>query len=69
VRHPLDQVRLEAPIPRPHRNIFCVGKNYSSMPMNSRAAGSIERAIRAVPDAPIVFSKVPESVTGPGDRS
>ncbi|NIP89862.1 MAG: DUF2437 domain-containing protein, partial [Gammaproteobacteria bacterium] len=25
---PLDRVRLLAPIPRPRRNIFCVGKNY-----------------------------------------
>ena len=25
---PLSQVTLEAPIPRPRRNIFCVGKNY-----------------------------------------
>ena len=27
-RSPLDRVALEAPIPRPRRNIFCVGKNY-----------------------------------------
>ena len=25
---PLSQVELEAPIPQPRRNIFCVGKNY-----------------------------------------
>ena len=25
---PLERVALEAPIPRPRRNIFCVGKNY-----------------------------------------
>ena len=25
---PLREVKLEAPIPRPRRNIFCVGKNY-----------------------------------------
>ena len=24
----LDRLRLDAPIPRPRRNIFCVGKNY-----------------------------------------
>jgi len=27
-RVPLAQVRLMAPIPKPARNIFCVGKNY-----------------------------------------
>ncbi|TGV16810.1 hydrolase, partial [Mesorhizobium sp. M4B.F.Ca.ET.143.01.1.1] len=25
---PLAQVEIEAPIPQPRRNIFCVGKNY-----------------------------------------
>src|ERR1700756_2642469 len=25
---PLSEARLDAPIPRPKRNIFCVGKNY-----------------------------------------
>ncbi len=27
-RLPLSEVRLQAPLPRPRRNIFCVGKNY-----------------------------------------
>ncbi len=26
--YPLDRVALEAPIPLPRRNIFCVGQNY-----------------------------------------
>mgnify|MGYP006190134487 CR=1 FL=1 len=26
---PLDRVRLEAPIPRPARNVFCLGRNYA----------------------------------------
>jgi len=65
---PLDQVRLEAPIPRPHRNIFCVGKNYFEHAHEFARSGFDSSAQSgAVPDAPIVFSKVPESVTGPGD--
>ena len=65
---PLDRVRLEAPIPRPHRNIFCVGKNYFEHAHEFARSGFDSSAQSgAVPDAPIVFSKVPESVTGPGD--
>ena len=26
--HAFDEIRLLAPVPRPRRNIFCVGKNY-----------------------------------------
>lgn len=65
---PLDCVRLEAPIPRPHRNIFCVGKNYFEHAHEFARSGFDSSAqAGAVPDAPIIFSKVPESVTGPGD--
>jgi 2-keto-4-pentenoate hydratase/2-oxohepta-3-ene-1,7-dioic acid hydratase in catechol pathway len=65
---PLERVRLEAPIPRPHRNIFCVGKNYFEHAHEFARSGFDSSAQSgAVPDAPIVFSKVPESVTGPGD--
>jgi 2-keto-4-pentenoate hydratase/2-oxohepta-3-ene-1,7-dioic acid hydratase in catechol pathway len=64
---PLDRVRLEAPIPRPHRNIFCVGKNYREQAHEFARSGFDSSAqAGAVPDAPIIFSKVPESVTGPG---
>jgi 2-keto-4-pentenoate hydratase/2-oxohepta-3-ene-1,7-dioic acid hydratase in catechol pathway len=55
----LTDVRLTAPIPRPHRNIFCVGKNYF--------AHAKEFGAGDVPSAPIIFSKVPETVVGPND--
>src|SRR4029450_7391081 len=65
---PLDRVRLEAPIPRPHRNIFCVGKNYFEHAHEFARSGFDSSAqAGAVPDAPIIFSKVAETVTGPGD--
>jgi 2-keto-4-pentenoate hydratase/2-oxohepta-3-ene-1,7-dioic acid hydratase in catechol pathway len=65
---PLDRVRLEAPIPRPHRNIFCVGKNYFEHAHEFARSGFDSSAqAGAVPDAPIIFSKVPETVTGPGE--
>jgi 2-keto-4-pentenoate hydratase/2-oxohepta-3-ene-1,7-dioic acid hydratase in catechol pathway len=52
---PLHEATLLAPIPRPRRNIFCVGKNYRD---HVTEMGSVED----VPAEPIVFSKVPETV-------
>jgi 2-keto-4-pentenoate hydratase/2-oxohepta-3-ene-1,7-dioic acid hydratase in catechol pathway len=64
---PLSRVLLEAPIPLPRRNIFCVGKNYYEHAHEFAKSGfDSSAASGAVPDAPIVFSKVPECVTGPG---
>jgi 2-keto-4-pentenoate hydratase/2-oxohepta-3-ene-1,7-dioic acid hydratase in catechol pathway len=63
---PLAQVTLEAPLPRPRRNIFCVGKNYYEHAHEFAKSGfDSSAASGAVPDAPIIFSKVPECVTGP----
>lgn len=54
----LDEVELLAPIPRPQKNIFCVGKNY--------AAHAIEMGSAAdIPEHPMIFSKAPTTVTGP----
>src|SRR5215471_8549392 len=62
----LAQVALEAPIPRPRRNIFCVGKNYHEHAHEfARSGFDSSAATGAVPDAPIIFSKVPDCVTGP----
>ena len=50
-------VNLLAPIPRPSKNIFCLGKNY--------AAHAKEMGAAELPKYPMVFSKAPTSVTGP----
>ena len=64
---PLDSVNLLAPIPRPARNIFCVGKNYHDHAHEFANSGfDSSAASGAVPKYPIVFSKVPDSVVGPG---
>lgn len=63
----LADVALEAPIPRPFRNIFCVGKNYREHAREFADSGfDSSAADGAVPQAPIIFSKVPETVIGPG---
>lgn len=62
----LAEVCLEAPIPLPRRNVFCVGKNYHDHAHEFNNSGFDSTAPKnAVPDYPIVFSKVPESVIGP----
>jgi 2-keto-4-pentenoate hydratase/2-oxohepta-3-ene-1,7-dioic acid hydratase in catechol pathway len=67
----LAEVRLLAPIPRPHRNIFCVGKNYREHAQEFTKSGfdsSAHSAGEAIPDVPIIFTKVPETVIGSGEE-
>jgi 2-keto-4-pentenoate hydratase/2-oxohepta-3-ene-1,7-dioic acid hydratase in catechol pathway len=66
--HPLDEVRLHAPIPVPRRNIFCVGKNYRDHVLEFGASGydQPDRS-QEMPEHPVIFSKVTTSVTGPFD--
>jgi 2-keto-4-pentenoate hydratase/2-oxohepta-3-ene-1,7-dioic acid hydratase in catechol pathway len=66
---PLEQVQLSAPIPRPRRNVFCVGKNYHAHAKEFAGSGfdSSAKSGGDIPKDPIIFSKVPESVIGPGD--
>lgn len=66
----LQQVQLTAPIPRPRRNVFCVGKNYHAHAKEFAGSGfdSSAKSGGDIPSAPIIFSKVPESVIGPNDN-
>lgn len=60
-------VELLAPVPRPARNIFCVGKNYHEHAKEFAASGFDSSAAKGtVPEAPIVFSKLPETVVKTG---
>jgi 2-keto-4-pentenoate hydratase/2-oxohepta-3-ene-1,7-dioic acid hydratase in catechol pathway len=61
---PLAQARLLAPIPRPRKNILCLGLNYADHAAESSAARG--REIGA-PDHMVVFTKAVTSVTGPTD--
>lgn len=58
----LDNVTLLAPIPRPAKNIMCLGLNYSEHIMETSAASNREAKL---PEHPIVFTKNVTSVTGP----
>ncbi len=65
---PIDKVQLIAPLPRPRRNIFCVGKNYHAHAKEFAGSGfdSSAKSGGDIPAVPIYFTKVPESVVGPG---
>jgi len=65
---PLESVRLLAPFPRPAKNILCVGKNYFEHAREFHQSGFDASAGKdAIPEVPIIFTKWPNSVTGPGD--
>ncbi len=61
---PLANVKLLAPIPRPRKNIFGIGLNYIDHVAESAAALDTSPDL---PKQPVIFSKPPTSVCGPGD--
>ena len=60
-------VKLNAPIPRPAKNILCVGKNYHDHAREFQASGVDATGKEVVPEVPIMFTKWPNSVIGPGE--
>ncbi len=56
------QVTMIAPIPRPSKNIMCLGWNYAEHAAESAAAA--QRDVK-LPEYPIVFTKSVTSVAGP----
>ncbi|UQD51372.1 FAA hydrolase family protein [Bacillus methanolicus] len=54
---PLEKVELLAPIPRPAKNIFCVGKNYAEHAIEMGSKDDI-------PEHVMVFTKAPTTVIG-----
>lgn len=69
--HAMGDIQLLAPIPRPRRNIFCVGKNYYEHAKEFGTSGydsSTSKPGDEIPKHPIIFTKPPESVIGPGEN-
>jgi len=52
---PVARARLLAPIPRPRKNIMCVGRNYAE---HAKESGN------APPEVPVFFTKPPTAVVG-----
>jgi 2-keto-4-pentenoate hydratase/2-oxohepta-3-ene-1,7-dioic acid hydratase in catechol pathway len=65
-RIPAASVTLLAPFPRPAKNILCVGKNYHDHAREFQASGVDATGKETIPEAPIMFTKWPNSVIGPG---
>ena len=69
--HALSNIQILAPIPRPQRNIFCVGKNYFEHAKEFGTSGydsSTSKPGDEIPKHPIIFTKPPESVIGTGEN-
>ena len=62
---PLSEVKLLAPIPRPEKNIFCIGKNYRDHALELDKTADPDSVI---PKYPVVFTKAVTTVIGPGDE-
>jgi 2-keto-4-pentenoate hydratase/2-oxohepta-3-ene-1,7-dioic acid hydratase in catechol pathway len=66
---PLASANLHAPIPRPPRNVFCIGWNYSEhFEEGKQARGQSGQPIapQEIPQFPAIFTKNPATVVGPG---
>lgn len=63
---PLDGIRTLAPISRPRRNIFLVGKNYHEHAREFNQSG-FDGSKEDVPPLPSIFTKPASTIVGPGD--
>jgi len=59
--------RILAPIPRPPKNVFCVGKNYQEHAKEFAVSGFDGGAKDVVPPFPVVFSKPHTAIIATGE--
>jgi 2-keto-4-pentenoate hydratase/2-oxohepta-3-ene-1,7-dioic acid hydratase in catechol pathway len=62
--HAARDVRWHAPIPRPAKNVFCLGRNYAAHVKEATMARGQDFKL---PAHPMFFTKAPTSVVGPYD--
>jgi len=62
---PISNIKIEAPIPYPKRNVFCLGKNYAE---HAREIKITRIAGNGIPEVPIYFTKVASPAVGTGDN-
>jgi 2-keto-4-pentenoate hydratase/2-oxohepta-3-ene-1,7-dioic acid hydratase in catechol pathway len=60
--YPASEVTLLAPIPRPAKNVFCVGRNYME---HVQEGDRMFQRDPSIPTVPNFFSKTPTTVVGP----
>lgn len=61
---PLEEVELMAPIPRPVRNVICLGLNYRDHAMEIKDS---QGRPRPIPGVPVYFGKMAHEIAGPGE--
>ena len=59
-----EKMRVHAPIPRPRKNVFCVGWNYVE---HFEEGERIRQSGQELPARPVFFTKAPTTVIGPFD--
>lgn len=60
--HRLERVLLHAPIPRPRKNLFCVGWNYLE---HFEEGAKARPHVQEMPERPAFFTKTPTTANGP----
>lgn len=60
--HDLSGVQLAAPIPRPRKNIMCLGWNYAE---HAKETARIRGQEPSMPEYPVIFTKAPTTVNSP----
>lgn len=65
-RRDLTDVQILAPIPYLIRDMVCVGKNYYAHAAEFHSSGFDSTSNESVPKVPVIFTKAPTSVIGPG---
>jgi 2-keto-4-pentenoate hydratase/2-oxohepta-3-ene-1,7-dioic acid hydratase in catechol pathway len=60
-------VRIHAPIPRPRKNVMCVGRNYADHAAEFSRSGFDASERSTVPEHPVIFTKAASSIIGPDE--
>ena len=62
--HAAEDIRWHAPIPRPSKNVACIGKNWAE---HAREIAKSLGQEPTIPKFPVFFTKAPATVVGPFD--
>jgi 2-keto-4-pentenoate hydratase/2-oxohepta-3-ene-1,7-dioic acid hydratase in catechol pathway len=64
---PLGTVRFHAPVPRPPKDVLCVGRNYPEHAAEFSRSGFDASERSVVPEHPVIFTKAASSIVGPDE--
>jgi 2-keto-4-pentenoate hydratase/2-oxohepta-3-ene-1,7-dioic acid hydratase in catechol pathway len=64
---PLRDIRIHAPVPRPPKNVMCVGRNYRDHAVEFTRSGFDASERSVVPEHPVIFTKAASSIIGPDE--